>query len=114
FNVYPNEIEGVVAMHPGVLECACIGVPDERSGEVPHLFVVRRSPGVGQDQIETHCRELLAAYKVPRHITFVEALPKSTVGKILRKELRAATVAALHWGWGFSLPRCAGAPSRRR
>src|SRR5205823_8683892 len=74
FNVYPNEIEGVLAAHPGVLECACIGVPDERSGEVPHLFVVRRSPGVGQDQIETHCRELLAAYKVPRHITFVEAL----------------------------------------
>jgi long-chain acyl-CoA synthetase len=88
FNVYPNEIEAVVAMHPDVLECACIGVPDERSGEVPHLFVVRRSPGLETAQVEAHCRKLLAAYKVPRHFTFIDALPKSTVGKILRKELR--------------------------
>lgn len=94
FNVYPNEIEGVVAMHPGVLECACVGVPDERCGEVPHLFVVRRSAALDEQQIEAHCRELLAAYKVPRHITFLEALPKSTVGKILRKELRAPAAAA--------------------
>ena len=93
FNVYPNEIEGVVALHPEVLECACVGVPDERSGEVPHLFVVRRSPGLQADQVESHCRELLAPYKVPRHITFLEALPKSTVGKILRKELRAPAAA---------------------
>jgi len=93
FNVYPNEIEGVVAMHSDVLECACIGVPDERSGEVPHLFVVRRSPGLRADDIEAHCRKLLAAYKVPRHISFVEALPKSTVGKILRKELRPQAAA---------------------
>jgi long-chain acyl-CoA synthetase len=92
FNVYPNEIEGVVAMHADVLECACVGVPDERSGEVPHLFVVRRSPGLQEDSVEAHCRQHLAAYKVPRHITFLEALPKSTVGKILRKELRAAAV----------------------
>jgi long-chain acyl-CoA synthetase len=89
FNVYPNEIEGVVATHPDVLECACVGVPDERSGEVPHLFVVRRTAGLQEEQVEQHCRKLLAAYKVPRHITFLEALPKSTVGKILRKELRA-------------------------
>jgi long-chain acyl-CoA synthetase len=88
FNVYPNEIEGVVAMHPGVLECACVGVPDERSAEVPHLFVVRRSPALQAEELEGHCRKLLAAYKVPRHITFLEALPKSAVGKILRKELR--------------------------
>jgi long-chain acyl-CoA synthetase len=94
FNVYPNEIEGVVALHPDVLECACVGVPDERSGEVPHLFVVRRSPGLQHDQVEAHCRKLLAAYKVPRHITFLETLPKSTVGKILRKELRAPAAAA--------------------
>jgi len=93
FNVYPNEIEGVVALHPDVLECACVGVPDERSGEVPHLFVVRRSPGLQADQVESHCRELLAPYKVPRRITFLEALPKSTVGKILRKELRAPAAA---------------------
>ena len=93
FNVYPNEIEGVVALHPDVLECACVGVPDERSGEVPHLFVVRRSPGLQEDHLEAHCRKLLAAYKVPRHITFLEALPKSTVGKILRKELRTPVAA---------------------
>ncbi|MCR8958768.1 AMP-binding protein [Variovorax sp. S2] len=93
FNVYPNEIEGVVAMHPDVLECACIGVRDERSGEVPHLFVVRRLPELRPEELEVHCREFLAAYKVPRHITFLEALPKSAVGKILRKELRAPVSA---------------------
>ena len=93
FNVYPNEIEGVVATHPDVVECACIGVPDGRSGEVPHLFVVRRSPGLQEDQIEAHCRKFLAAYKVPRHVSFIEALPKSTVGKVLRKELRTAAAA---------------------
>ncbi|HWT17974.1 MAG TPA: AMP-binding protein [Variovorax sp.] len=91
FNVYPNEIEGVVAMHPGVLECACVGVPDERSAEAPHLFVVRRVPGLEAAELEAHCRKLLAAYKVPRHITFLESLPKSAVGKILRKELRPAS-----------------------
>lgn len=90
FNVYPNEIEGVVAMHPDVLECACVGVPDERSAEAPHLFVVRRVPGLEAAELEAHCRKLLAAYKVPRHITFLESLPKSAVGKILRKELRPA------------------------
>jgi long-chain acyl-CoA synthetase len=94
FNVYPNEIEAVVAMHPDVLECACIGVPDERSGEVPHLFVVPRSEALEAAQVEAHCRKLLAAYKVPRHVTFIDALPKSTVGKILRKELRATAATA--------------------
>ena len=93
FNVYPNEIEGVVAMHPDVLECACVGVPDERTAETPHLFVVARTPGLQADELEAHCRRLLAAYKVPRHITFLEALPKSAVGKILRKELRPITPA---------------------
>ena len=88
FNVYPNEIEAVVAMHDGVLECACIGCPDERSGEAPHLFVVRRTDALTEAQVEAHCRTNLAGYKVPRRITFLEALPKSTVGKILRRELR--------------------------
>jgi long-chain acyl-CoA synthetase len=88
FNVYPNEIEGVVAMHPKVLECACVGVPDERTAEAPHLFVVGRGPELLAEELQAHCRSLLAAYKVPRHITFLEALPKSAVGKILRKELR--------------------------
>ncbi|MDH4559061.1 long-chain fatty acid--CoA ligase [Pseudomonas sp. BN417] len=88
FNVYPNEIEAVAAAHPEVVECACIGVPDARSGEVPHLFVVPRSPDVTPEQIRQHCREQLTAYKIPRHITFTSALPKSPVGKILRKDLR--------------------------
>lgn len=90
FNVYPKEIEDVVASHPDILECACIGVPDERSGEVPHLFAVVRTTGitVTADQIKAHCRSGLTAYKVPRYITFVEALPKSLAGKILRKDLR--------------------------
>lgn len=92
FNVYPNEIEAVVAMMPEVLECACIGVPDERSGEAPHLFVVPRDPGLTAAQIEAHCRENLTAYKRPRHISFVQSLPKSPVGKILRKELRSPTM----------------------
>jgi long-chain acyl-CoA synthetase len=88
FNVYPNEIEEVVASHPDVVECACIGVPDPRSGEAPHLFVVLRATGVTPEQIKEHCRSKLTAYKVPRHITIVEGLPKSAVGKILRRDLR--------------------------
>ncbi|MDM0069554.1 AMP-binding protein [Variovorax sp. J31P207] len=88
FNVYPNEIEAVVAMHEGVVECACIGQPDARSGEAPHLFVVRRSEALTAGEVEAHCRANLAGYKVPRQISFLEALPKSTVGKILRRELR--------------------------
>jgi long-chain acyl-CoA synthetase len=94
FNVYPNEIEAVVAMLPSVLECACVGVPDERCGEVPHLVVVRRDAALDAAQLTAHCRANLAAYKVPRHISFVDALPKSPVGKILRRELRAAMQAA--------------------
>ena len=90
FNVYPNEIEAVVALMPQVLECACIGIPDERSGEVPRVFVVAREAGLSVAMVEAHCRANLTAYKVPRRISFVEALPKSPVGKILRKELRAA------------------------
>jgi long-chain acyl-CoA synthetase len=88
FNVYPNEIEAVVALHDGVLECACIGQPDARSGEAPHLFVVRRDDALSAEEIEAHCRANLAGYKVPRQISFLPALPKSTVGKILRRELR--------------------------
>ncbi|MBT9506698.1 AMP-binding protein [Rhodoferax sp.] len=88
FNVYPNEIEAVVALLADVLECACVGVPDARSGEAPHLFAVPRHASVTPEHIEAHCRANLAAYKVPRHITLVDALPKSAIGKILRKELR--------------------------
>ena len=90
FNVYPNEIEAVVASMPSVLECACVGVPDERSGEAPHLFIVPRESTLTAEQVEAHCRANLTGYKVPRHFSFVQALPKSAVGKILRKELRAS------------------------
>lgn len=88
FNVYPNEIEAVVMLLPDVLECACVGVPDERSGETPSLFVVPRHADVTRAQIDAHCRANLAAYKVPRHISLIDELPKSAAGKILRKNLR--------------------------
>ncbi len=88
FNVYPNEIEGVVAMHPGVLECAAVGVPDPKSGEAVKLFVVRKDPTLTAASVIAHCREHLTAYKCPRDVEFRGELPKSNVGKILRRELR--------------------------
>ena len=88
FNVYPTEIEAVVAMHEGVLECACVGVPDEKSGEVPKVYIVRKDPGMDINAIEGHCRKHLAGYKLPKHFEFRDDLPKSNVGKILRRELR--------------------------
>jgi len=94
FNVYPNEIEDTLARHPGVLESACIGVPDEKSGEAVKVFVVRRDPDLDEATLLRHCRENLTAYKVPRHIEFRDELPKSNVGKILRRELRDAELAA--------------------
>jgi long-chain acyl-CoA synthetase len=89
FNVYPNEIEQVVNLHPGVLECAAIGVPDERSGEAVKLFVIRRDPALAEEDIAAYCRENFTAYKRPKTIEFRDELPKSNVGKILRRELRA-------------------------
>jgi long-chain acyl-CoA synthetase len=88
FNVYPNEIEDVAASHPGVLECAAIGVPDEKSGETPKLFVVKKDPDLTADALKKFLRENLTAYKVPKHIEFRTELPKTNVGKILRRELR--------------------------
>ncbi len=88
FNVFPNEIEGVVAAHPAVLECACIGVPDTQTGEAVKLFVVPRSPSLTLDELMQYCKEQLTGYKKPRHIEFRTELPKSNVGKILRRELR--------------------------
>jgi long-chain acyl-CoA synthetase len=88
FNVYPNEIEGVVAMHAGVLEAAAVGVPDGKSGEVVKVFVVRRDPALTSTQLLAHCREQLTGYKVPKYIEFRNELPKTNVGKILRRELR--------------------------
>jgi long-chain acyl-CoA synthetase len=88
FNVYPNEIEGVVAAHPGVLECACIGVSDGNGGEAVKLFVVRRDPTLTVEQLMDYCRQQFTAYKKPRYIEFRNDLPKTNVGKILRRELR--------------------------
>ncbi|TGP18034.1 MULTISPECIES: long-chain fatty acid--CoA ligase [unclassified Mesorhizobium] len=88
FNVYPNELEEVVAQHPGVLEVAAIGVPDEHSGEVPKLFVVRKDPALTVETLTAYCRENLTGYKRPRYIEFRTELPKTPVGKILRRALR--------------------------
>ena len=90
FNVYPNEIEAVVASHPGVLECAVIGVPDERSGEAVKVFVVRKDPALTIDDVQEFCRQNLTGYKKPKYVVFRDDLPKSNVGKILRRELRDA------------------------
>jgi long-chain acyl-CoA synthetase len=89
FNVYPNEVEAVVQACPGVAENACIGMAHEKSGEAPHVFVVKAEGAmVSEEDILVHCRSELAAYKVPQRITFLDELPKSNVGKILRRELR--------------------------
>ncbi|CAN5137235.1 long-chain fatty acid--CoA ligase [soil metagenome] len=93
FNVYPNEIEDVIAMMPGVLEVAAVGVPDEKSGEAVKVVVVRRDPALTADQIRTFCREHLTPYKLPRFVEFRTELPKSNVGKILRRELRDSAKA---------------------
>jgi long-chain acyl-CoA synthetase len=90
FNVYPNEIEGVVATCPGVLECASVGVPDEKSGEAVKIVVVKKDPNLTKEQIIEHCKANLTGYKVPRVVEFRTELPKTPVGKILRRELRDA------------------------
>jgi len=91
FNVYPNEVEDVVSACPGVLECAAIGVSDERTGEAVKLVVVRKAPTLTAEQIQDFCKDKLTAYKVPRIIEFRDELPKTPVGKILRRELRQPT-----------------------
>ena len=88
FNVYPNEVEGVIARHPGVVEVAAVSQPDERSGEVVAVFVVRRDPSLSAEQLIEFSRADLTGYKVPRHVYFREELPKTNVGKILRRALR--------------------------
>jgi long-chain acyl-CoA synthetase len=94
FNVYPNEIEQVVAMHPGVLEVAAIGVPDEHSGEVPKIFVVKRDPQLTEHDLLEHCKKELTGYKRPKYVEFRTELPKTNVGKILRRALREEKKAA--------------------
>jgi long-chain acyl-CoA synthetase len=88
FNVYPTEVESVVAAHPGVLECAVVAVPDARSGEAVKVVIVRKDPNLTKESVIEHCRALLTSYKVPRHVEFLDALPKTPIGKILRRELR--------------------------
>ena len=88
FNVYPNEVEQVVATHPGVVECAAIGVPDEHSGEVVKVFVVRKDPALTEHDIQEYCKAELTGYKRPKYVEFRNELPKTNVGKILRRALR--------------------------
>ena len=91
FNVYPNEVEEVVASMPGVLECAAIGIPDERSGEAVKLVVVKKDPALTEAQVQDYCKQNLTGYKHPRVVEFRTELPKTPVGKVLRRELRAPT-----------------------
>ena len=88
FNVYPNEVEEAVAMHPGVMDVAAIGVPDEHSGEAVKIFVVRKDPKVTERMLIDHCRGLLTGYKIPKHVEFRDDLPRTNVGKILRRALK--------------------------
>jgi long-chain acyl-CoA synthetase len=88
FNVYPNEVEDVVVSHPGVLECAAVGVPDKNSGEAVMVFVVKKDPNLDEKALRAHCETQLTGYKRPKHIVFRTDLPKTNVGKILRRALR--------------------------
>lgn len=89
FNVFPNELENVISLCPGVVECAAIGVPDEKQGEAIKVFVVKNDPTLTEETVAGHCRQNLTGYKLPKYIEFRDELPKSNVGKILRRELRA-------------------------
>jgi long-chain acyl-CoA synthetase len=94
FNVYPNEIEEVIASHPGVLECAVIGVEDAKSGEAVKAFIVKKDQNLTADDVIKYCTTQLTGYKVPKKIEFRTDLPKTNVGKILRRELRDEKKAA--------------------
>jgi len=95
FNVYPNEVEDVVASHPGVLECAVVGVPDDQSGEAVVLFVAKKDPSLTAQALKDFCAQQLTAYKRPRYVIFRKELPKTNVGKVLRRELRDVAVEAV-------------------
>ncbi len=88
FNVYPNEVEAVIATHPGVADTAVVGVPDDETGEIVVAFVTRKDPSLTEDAVRQHCKQSLTGYKVPRIVVFKDDLPKSNVGKVLRKDLR--------------------------
>jgi long-chain acyl-CoA synthetase len=91
--VYPNEIENVVFSHPDVIEAAVVGVPDDKTGEAVKLYAVTSNPDLTGDDLREFCRNELTAYKVPKHVEFLDALPKSAVGKVLRRELRDMAAA---------------------
>ena len=91
FNVYPNEVEDVIAEMDKVVEVAAIGIPDEKSGEIVKVFVVKKDESLNESEIIDYCRDNLTGYKVPKQVEFKEELPKSNVGKILRRELRPST-----------------------
>ena len=93
FNVFPNELENVISLCPGVVECAAIGVPDEKQGEAIKVFVVRRDPTLTEDAVMRYCNDQLTGYKRPKHIEFRDSLPKTNVGKILRRQLRPGATA---------------------
>jgi long-chain acyl-CoA synthetase len=93
FKVFPNEIEGVVASHPGVLECGAVGVPDPKTGEAVKLVIVKKDPNLTKEAVFLHCKSNLTAYKQPRYVEFRDSLPKSPIGKVLRRELRDAPPA---------------------
>ena len=88
FNVYPNEIEDVAAMMPGVLEVCAVAAADEKSGEVPRLVIVRKDPNLTKEQVIEHCKAQLTGYKVPKIVEFWKELPKTNVGKVLRREVK--------------------------
>jgi len=92
FNVYPNEIEDVVAMMPGVLECCAVAAPDEHSGEKVRLVIVRKDPALTKEQVMAHCKQHLTGYKVPKIVEFWKEMPKTNVGKVLRREVKNAPV----------------------
>jgi len=94
FNVYPNEVEDVVASHPGVLECAVVGAPDGASGEAVVLFVAKRDPALTEKALRDFLADKLTGYKKPKYIVFQQELPKTNVGKVLRRELRDAAEKA--------------------
>jgi long-chain acyl-CoA synthetase len=96
FKVFPNEVEDVVASHPGVREVAAVGQQDERSGEVVALFVVKKDPALTEAALLAHCEKFLTGYKLPRHIYFRDELPKTNVGKILRRTLRDELIRQGH------------------
>ncbi|HBH34460.1 MAG TPA: long-chain fatty acid--CoA ligase, partial [Psychrobacter sp.] len=89
FNVYPNEVEDVMSHHPKILECGVIGVESDKSGEVPKIFIVANDPSLTEQEVLDYAKQNLTGYKRPRFVEFVDELPKSNVGKILRKDLRA-------------------------